>query len=103
MEFSFTIGMWAVIALITGSVILGVGIQLFGDPDFSYEWLITAIGAGIGGFGASEFIVGFRTWEPLFDGIAIFPALIGALVVGVALVAAIRLLTSGTTRSGVAA
>ncbi len=103
MEFSFTIGMWAVIALIVGSVVLGVVIQLFGNPGFGYEWLITAIGAVIGGFVASEFIVGFRTWEPLFDDMAIVPALLGAIVVGGVVAIAVRLLAPTTGRWGAAA
>jgi uncharacterized membrane protein YeaQ/YmgE (transglycosylase-associated protein family) len=92
MELSFTIGMWAVIALVIGSVVLGVAIQLLGNPDFGYEWLITAIAAGIGAFVASEFIVGFRTWEPMFDGLATIPALIGAIVVGGVAAIAMRVL-----------
>jgi uncharacterized membrane protein YeaQ/YmgE (transglycosylase-associated protein family) len=103
MEFSFTIGMWAVIALMVGSVVLGVAIQMFGNPGFGYEWLITAIGAVIGGFVASEFIVGFRTWEPLFDGMAIIPALVGAIVVGGVMAIAVRWLTAGTRSSGASA
>jgi hypothetical protein len=94
MEFTIAIGMWAVIGLIVGSVVLGVGIQLFGTPTFGYEWLVTAIVGGVGAFAASEFVVGFRTWEPLFDGLALIPAVLAGIVFGVIAAAALRVLTT---------
>ena len=78
MDLAYSMGMWALILIIVASVIYGGG-----RPDgrfqasFDYEWRLTAIAAGIGAFGASEFIVGLRDWEPVFDGLALVPALIG--------------------------
>jgi hypothetical protein len=103
MEFSYVIGLWAIIALIVGSVFVGVAIQLLGEPSFGYEWLTTAIGAGVGAFVASEFIVGLRAWEPVFDGLAVAPAVVGGLVVGAIVAIATRLLSSGTSQSHSAA
>lgn len=95
MDFAFSMGMWAMIVLIVASVAFGVAVQLIGEPSFSYEWLLTSIGAGIGAIVASEFIVGFRDWEPVFDGLALIPALAGGLLVGGVLAAAARFVTSG--------
>ena len=95
MEFTFNIGMWAVILLIVGSVVFGVVAQLIGTANFSYEWVLTALGAGIGAFVVSEFIVGLRDVGPVFDGLALVPALIGGVLVGSVIAAATRFLTSG--------
>jgi hypothetical protein len=103
MEFTYAIGMWGIIALIVGAVVVGVGIQLFGEAHFGYEWLVTALGAGIAAFVTSEFIVGFRAWEPLFDGLALVPAILGGLVVGVVVAAATRFLATDTFGSRTAA
>ena len=37
----------------------------------------------LGGLAASEFIVDWRAFAPVWDGLAILPALLGALVVGI--------------------
>ncbi|HEY7023581.1 MAG TPA: hypothetical protein VH371_01330 [Candidatus Limnocylindrales bacterium] len=95
MDFAYDMGMWALILIIVASVVYGVAIQMIGNASFGYEWLLTSIAAGIGAFGASEFIVGFRDWEPVFDGMALVPALIGGLLVGGVVAAAARLVAGG--------
>jgi hypothetical protein len=45
---------------------------------------------------ASEFIVAWRTFEPVWDGLALVPALLGGLVVGIIVEVATRRLTGGT-------
>ena len=95
MDFAFSIGMWALIVLIVASAVYGVAVQLIGQASFAYEWLLTATSAGIGAFIASEFIAGFRDWEPMFDGLALIPALLGGLLVGGVAAAAARFVTSG--------
>ena len=52
--------------------------------------------AGIGALIASEFIVGWRTFDPAWDGLAIVPALIGGLVLGLIVDVVTRYLTGGT-------
>lgn len=96
MIFEFDLGVWAWLVLIVGALVLGVIAQLIGDARFGYEWIVTAIGAAIGAFVASEFIVGFTTYEPIFDNLALIPALIGGVVVGVIVGLATRFLTGGT-------
>jgi hypothetical protein len=96
MEFSSTIGILGVAALVVGAAVIGVALQLFGRAGTGYEWVATAIAAGIGGFVASEFIVGWRGWEPVYDGLALLPAVIGGVVVGLTAEAATRYLTGGS-------
>lgn len=79
-------GIWAVILLIAGAVVLGTLIQglelAFGQPSVRYEWLMTAIAAGVGGFIASEWLGTASTWGPEVDGMFVLPALIGGIVLG---------------------
>jgi hypothetical protein len=95
MEFTFSLGVWALAVLVVASLAYGVVVELIGEASFGYEWVLTAITAGVGAFVASEFIVGFRDWEPLFDGLAIVPALVTGLIVGGVIAAAARYLTNG--------
>jgi uncharacterized membrane protein YeaQ/YmgE (transglycosylase-associated protein family) len=83
MEFSFDVGLWGWLILIVGAVVLGIIAQLIG------------IGAFVGAFAASEFITGWRTYEPVFDKLALIPALIGGIVVGIVVAVATRFLTGG--------
>jgi len=94
MEFTFDIGLWGLVALTVGSVLFGIGVQLLGNPHFGYEWIVTALVAGIGAFVASEFVVGFQTWEPLFDGLAVVPAVIVGVVAGLIAAGATRFMTA---------
>jgi hypothetical protein len=94
MEFTFSIGLWGTIALLVGAVVVGVGIYLVGQAQSSFEWLFTSVGAVIGAFVTSEFIVGLRGFEPVFDGLALVPALVGGLVVGAFVGLATRFVTS---------
>jgi len=97
----FTIGLelagWAV--LIVGAVVIGAALQMLGEPEWGYEWIVTAIAAGIGALVASEFIVGWRTFEPVFGGLATVPALLGGVVVGAMAAFATRQLTRGAYRT----
>src|SRR5205809_2994017 len=82
MDFAFSIGLWGVLGLIVLSGLFGILVQLVGTPSFGYEWLVTGIAAFVGAFVASEFIVDARAFEPVFDGVAIVPAVIGGILVG---------------------
>lgn len=96
MEFAITLGFIGWIALIVGALAFGVIAQLVGETRSGFEWLGDAIGFGIGALVASEFIVAFQTVEPIWDGLALVPALIGGLVLGVVVEVATRYLTGGT-------
>ena len=96
MEFGLAMGFGGWILVILGAIVFGVIAQFIGETRTGYEWLVDAIAFGVGAVFASEFIVNWRTFEPVFDGLAIVPALIGGLVLGVVVAVATRLITGGT-------
>jgi len=95
MEIAFAIGIGGWAALLIGALLFGVVAQLIGETRTGYEWLVDSIGAGLGAIIASEFIIGLRSVEPVFDGLAIVPAVIGGLVLGLIVEIATRYLTGG--------
>jgi len=96
MEFNIALGLGGWILLLGGALLFGVVAQFIGEARTGVEWLVAAVGAGFGAVVASEFIVAWRTFEPVWDGLALVPAVIGALVVGVVIELATRYLTGGT-------
>jgi uncharacterized membrane protein YeaQ/YmgE (transglycosylase-associated protein family) len=96
MEFTFALGLGGWALLIVGAVVFGVVAQFVGETRTGYEWLADAIAAGIGALVASEFITAWRTVEPVWDGLALIPALVGGLVVGLAIEVLTRYTTGGT-------
>jgi uncharacterized membrane protein YeaQ/YmgE (transglycosylase-associated protein family) len=96
MEFSIALGVLGWLALVVGALIFGAIAQFVGEARTGYEWLIDGIAAGFGALVASEFIVAWQTFEPVWDGLALVPALIGGLVVGIVIELATRYLTGGT-------
>jgi uncharacterized membrane protein YeaQ/YmgE (transglycosylase-associated protein family) len=96
MELAIALGIGGWILLIVGALVFGAAAQFIGDTRTGYEWVVDAIAAGIGALVASEFVVSWRTFEPTWDGLAIVPALLGGLVVGLVVEVATRYLTGGT-------
>jgi hypothetical protein len=96
MEFNIALGLGGWILLVGGALVFGVAAQFIGEARTGFEWLVDAIGAGFGALVASEFIVAWRTFEPVWDGLALVPAVIGALAVGIVVELATRYLTGGT-------
>ena len=96
MEFAIALGLGGWAALIVGALVFGVVAQFVGETRTGYEWLVDAVAAGIGALVASEFIVAWQGFAPVFDGLAVMPALIGGLVVGIVAEVATRYLTGGT-------
>jgi hypothetical protein len=94
-ELTFALGIGGWIILGVGALVFGVAAQLIGDVRSGYEWLVDAIGAGVGALVASEFIVAFQTAGPVVDGLAIVPALLGGLAVGLVVDVVTRFLTGG--------
>jgi uncharacterized protein YcfJ len=103
MEFTTDISALAVVSLAIGAVILGVVLQLIGDVKFGFEWVLTAVFAFAGGFVCSEWITAFRTVDPIWEQMAVLPAIGGALVVGVIVDAITRVTTKGSYIHHVAA
>ena len=85
MQFDMGIGAFSVV--IVAALIFGVLVQMYLKPKSAYEWLITAAGAGIGAWLASEIVwtnlfSGLTDLGPQWDGLLIIPAVIGGLVIG---------------------
>ena len=95
MEFTIALGVGGAALLIVGAVLFGVIAQFIGETRTGFEWLVDAIAFGIGALVASEFIVALQTAGPVWDGLALMPALIGGLVVGLVVEVATRYLTGG--------
>lgn len=95
MEFAIALGLGGWALLIVGAIAFGVVAQFVGETRTGYEWLADAIAAGVGALAASEFILAWRTFEPVWDGLALVPALIGGLLAGVVVEVVTRRITGG--------
>jgi uncharacterized membrane protein YeaQ/YmgE (transglycosylase-associated protein family) len=89
-------GIVALIILAVAAIAIGVIVQFTGDPRFGYEWLMTAVGAFVGGFVATSYLGTLGAWGPALDGMFVLPAMIGAVVVA-AIVAVVARLTGEAT------
>jgi uncharacterized membrane protein YeaQ/YmgE (transglycosylase-associated protein family) len=96
MEFAidFTLLGWA--AVVVAGLAFGLIAQFLGDARTGVEWLADAVAFAIGAIVASEFIVALQTVEPAWEGVALLPALIGGLAVGVIVEIVTRRVTGGT-------
>jgi uncharacterized membrane protein YeaQ/YmgE (transglycosylase-associated protein family) len=100
MDFTIALGIGGLVLLIVGALVVGGVAQIVGDVETGYEWVFTAAGAFVGGLVASEWIVGLRTTEPVWDGLALFPAVVGGVIVGVIVDAFVRYSTGGSYTPG---
>lgn len=96
MEFTTDIGLAGGLVLVVGALVFGVIAQLVGQTRTGFEWLIDAFAFGIGALVASEFVIAWQTVGPVWEGLAIVPALIGGLVLGIVVEVATRYMTGGT-------
>jgi hypothetical protein len=95
-ELTFTLGLGGWILLIFGALVFGGAAQVIGEARTGAEWLVDAIAFGIGALIGSEFIVATQAYGPVWDGLALVPALVGGLIVGVIVELATRYITHGT-------
>lgn len=95
MELDITLGLVGWLVLIGGAVIFGIAAQFVGEARSAYEWVVDSLAAGFGALVASEFMVAWQATGPVFDGLALVPALVGGLAVGVVVAVATRFLTGG--------
>jgi len=72
---------WAAVILLGAAMVFGFVAQIYGATDTTYEWLITGVAAIIGAIIASGFVGAFTTYGPQYDGLALVPPLIGAVLV----------------------
>jgi uncharacterized membrane protein YeaQ/YmgE (transglycosylase-associated protein family) len=96
--FGWDVGMsaFAALLLIVGALAIGVIAHLIGTVRIGFEWLVTAVAALVGGYLGSEALGTVSTLGPVFEGLYILPAIVGALVVGFVVDAITRYLTSGS-------
>jgi hypothetical protein len=95
-ELAITLGLGGWLLVIVGAVVFGVVAQFLGEANTGYEWLVDGIAFAFGAIIASEFIVGLQTFAPVWDGLALVPALVGGLVLGGIVELVTRYATGGT-------
>jgi uncharacterized membrane protein YeaQ/YmgE (transglycosylase-associated protein family) len=95
MELAINLGLGGWLVLLAGALLFGVIAQFVGETRTGYEWLVDGVAAALGAVIASEFIISARTWEPVWDNLAIVPAIIGGLVLGIVVEIATRYVTGG--------
>lgn len=95
MELAINLGLGGWLVLLAGALLFGVIAQFIGETRTGYEWFVDGVAAALGAVIASEFIISARTWEPVWDGLAIVPAVIGGVALGVVVELATRYLTGG--------
>jgi len=84
MELVFTLTPVGWFIAVVGALLFGVVAQVVGQAHHRYEWGIDSLGAFVGAIVASEFIVAWQAFGPVYEGLALVPALVGGLVVGIA-------------------
>ena len=96
--FGWDVGMSTVAALllVLAALLIGVVSQYIGDVTVGFEWAGTGAGALIGGYLGSEAFGTASTWGPVFDGLYLLPAIIGAVIVGFVVDAILRYSTEGS-------
>lgn len=100
MELTVDLGPGGWIYLVTGAVLFGASVQYFGQPQTGFDWLVDAIAAGIGALLASEGVVAWQAWGPIVDGLAVVPAVLGGLAVGLAVEIVVRYVTGRWSTHG---
>lgn len=99
MELAFDMGPGAWILVLGAGAAFGLVAQLIDNGMSLMGWFVDTIAFAAGAAFASEVIVAFRTTGPVWDNLALVPALAGGLVVGVLVEALIRMIAGGITRS----
>ena len=73
-------GVMDVAILVVGALVIGFTAWFVGETHYSFEWLITALAAFVGGY-ASQLFGGVSVWGPAIGALYLVPALVGALLV----------------------
>ena len=96
MELAITLGLGGWALLIAASLVFGAIAQYIGDAKTAWEGALDALAFGVGALIASEFIVATQAYGPVWDGLALVPALVGGLIVGLIVELSTRYVTHGT-------
>jgi hypothetical protein len=89
----------AAVLLVGGAVVVGIATYFIGEVRVGYEGLTTGLAALVGGYLGSEAFGSVSTWGWEIDGLFVFPAVLGAFVLGVVVDFVVRRMTHGTYRS----
>jgi len=95
-ELAITLGLGGWVLLILASLVFGAIAQYIGETRTSWEGAVDALAFGIGALIGSEFIVATQAYGPMWDGLALVPALVGGLLVGLIVELSTRYATHGT-------
>jgi uncharacterized membrane protein YeaQ/YmgE (transglycosylase-associated protein family) len=91
-------GFWGIILLLAGAGLIGIIERALHNGRSTNELIATSIAAALGGFVASEWLGALSTWGPQANGLYLFPALIGAIVVSAVVELLFRYQTTTQTR-----
>ncbi|HEX2765071.1 MAG TPA: hypothetical protein VHR55_00320 [Candidatus Limnocylindria bacterium] len=86
----------AALLLVLGAVLIGLVSFLIGEVRTGWEAPIVALAALVGGYIGSEALGTLSTWGYEFEGLYVWPAIIGAIVLGGAADLVTRYLTGGS-------
>ena len=85
----------AAVLLVFGAVLIGIVSYLVGEVKAWWQPVLVAIAALIGGYIGSESLGTASTWGYAFEDLNVWPAVIGALLLGAITDAFIRYFTGG--------
>ena len=89
----------AAVLLVGGALVVGLASYFIGEVRVGYEGLTTGLAALVGGYLGSEAFGSVSTWGWEIDGLFVFPAVIGAIVLAVIADFVVRRTTHGTYMS----
>ena len=99
MDLSFDITALGIVVLAVASAGYGLGLALLGDVRVGYEWLLTAGATFVGAFVASEYLA-LQSFAPVWEGVAVVPAVIGGLLAGFVVDVLTRYMSGGSLTHG---
>ncbi len=96
--FGWNVGMttFAALLLVVGALLISAVPQFIGETTFGFEWIVAAAAVLVGGWIGSEALGAASTWGFAFEGLYVLPALIGGVILGVAVDAITRYTTGGS-------
>lgn len=89
-------GAAALLLVLLGGLVIGVFFQSIGEIRVGWDWAATSAAAILGAYIGSEGFNAASAWGPLFDGLYVLPAVIGAITLGALVDAFLRYLTEGS-------
>ena len=87
---------FAALLVVAGALVIGAVAHYIGEAAASWEWAATGAAALVGGYLGSEAFGNLSTAGPVFDGLYVIPAVIGAIVLGGVVDALVRYSMEGS-------